>query len=100
LAIVNRWRARQAVAVRAGPVAPAIRTRRALTDCAFAIALKTQRCHTLANRGEIVGGAGCVWRHVGPMITLVRQIDVQDSSPDQVSATLCSRHARRRLLNR
>jgi hypothetical protein len=69
-AIVDRWRARQGVAVRARLVAPAIRTRPTLADCAFAIALKAQRSHALADRGEIVGGAGCVRCHVGPIIAL------------------------------
>src|SRR5512133_3013895 len=77
LAVVNRWWARQGVAVRAGLVAPAISTRRALADCAFAIALKTQRSHALADRGEIVSGAGCVRRHVTRIITLARQIVVR-----------------------
>jgi len=53
----------------AGLVAPAIRTRLALADRAFAVALETQRGHALADRFEIICGAGCVWRHNCPMIT-------------------------------
>ena len=60
LVTVDRWRARQGRTVRAGLVAPTIRARPALADCAFAITLETQRRHALANRGKIVGGAGCV----------------------------------------
>ena len=39
--------------------------------------LKAQCSHALADGGEIVGGAGCVRRHVGSMITLPRQIVVR-----------------------
>src|SRR5215469_483911 len=89
-AIVDRWRTRQAVAVRARLVAPAIRTRLALADRAFALALKTQHNHALVDGREIVGGAGCVRRHLGPM----------DRSPGAIAPAICTRHARRRLLNR
>jgi hypothetical protein len=58
-------------------VAPAIRTRLALADRAFAVALETQRGHALADRFEIVGGAGCVGRHNCPMITFPSQIVVR-----------------------
>jgi|SRR6516164_2524707 len=60
LIIVDRWRARQGGAIRARLVAPAIRARPALTDCALAISLKTQRGYALADRGKIVSGAGGV----------------------------------------
>jgi len=69
-AIVGRWRAGQSAAVRAGLVAPAIRTRLALADRTFAIALKTQRSHALADRFEIIGGTGRMRGHNRPMITL------------------------------
>ena len=67
-AIFDRWRARQGFAAGAGLVAPAIRARPTLADSAFAVALKTQRRHALADRLEIVGGAGCMRRHVVPVI--------------------------------
>jgi hypothetical protein len=65
LAIVDRWRARQGGAVRAGLVAPAVRARPALADCAFAFTLETQRRHPLADHRKIVGGAGCVRFQLG-----------------------------------
>jgi hypothetical protein len=69
LAFIDRRRARQGVAVRAGLVAPAIYTRTALADCTFALALKTQRGHALADRDEIIGSSGCIRRHVSLIIT-------------------------------
>jgi hypothetical protein len=60
LAIVDRWRAWQGGAVGAGLIAPAVRARPALTDGVFAITLKTQRYHPLADLGKIVGGARCM----------------------------------------
>jgi hypothetical protein len=64
-AIVDWWRARQSIAAGACLIAPAIHTRPAFADSAFAVALKTQRSHALTDRGEVVGGAGCVRRHLG-----------------------------------
>ena len=87
-AIVDRWRAGQSAAVRAGLVAPAIRTRLALADRAFAVALETQRGHPLADRGEIVGGAGCIWRHNSQMITLPESDCRRSSSADDVEPSV------------
>ena len=82
LAFIDRRRARQGVAVRAGLVAPAIYTRTALADCTFALALKTQRGHALADRDEIVGSSGCIRRHVSLIITGLVSVGRPRSSAD------------------